>query len=204
MNGNKHLMHIGATELEKRAAECLRVAVSNQIPIADLINPEKCPVKLLPYLAWAFSVDQWDENWHETQKRLAIKQSFLVHKQKGTITALKRVVESLGYFLSLKEWFSTRPQGVPGTFGFVFKVTETGIDEAIYDELIRLIEDVKPVSRHLTYLGIAIDSEGNSQSFTATTEGEIITTYALPDGYFGVLSAIYSGEIITTYQKGIL
>ena len=177
MNGNKHLMHIGATDLEKSAAECLRVAVSNQIPIADLINHEKCPVKLLPYLAWAFSVDQWDENWHETQKRLAIKQSFLAHKQKGTITAIKRIVESIGHFIELKEWFKTRPKGKAGTFGLLLKVKETGLDKSSYDDLIRLIEDVKPVSRHLTYLGIAIDSEGYSQSFTATTEGEIITTY---------------------------
>ncbi|WP_218789976.1 phage tail protein I, partial [Klebsiella pneumoniae] len=26
----------------------------------DLWNPWKCPVKFLPYLAWAFSVDRWE------------------------------------------------------------------------------------------------------------------------------------------------
>ncbi|MDO9795154.1 phage tail protein I, partial [Glaesserella parasuis] len=57
------LLPNGATTLEKRAAECLQQAVRNPIVIADLINPERCPEALLPYLAWAFSVDKWDEQW---------------------------------------------------------------------------------------------------------------------------------------------
>lgn len=68
-----HLLPIGSTPLEKRAAEILKSAVENPIIIADLINPERCPAELLPYLAWAFSVDKWDENWTEEVKRIAIK-----------------------------------------------------------------------------------------------------------------------------------
>ena len=87
----KTLLPNGASKLEQRAAEILKSAVENPIVIADLINPDKCPVHLLPYLAWAFSVDKWDENWSEEVKRIAIKQSFFIHKHKGTINAVRRI-----------------------------------------------------------------------------------------------------------------
>ncbi|MBG8794166.1 phage tail protein I [Salmonella enterica subsp. enterica] len=29
-------------------------------------NPATCPIRFLPYLAWAFSVDRWDESWTES------------------------------------------------------------------------------------------------------------------------------------------
>ncbi|GHK16942.1 hypothetical protein ECZU03_07310 [Escherichia coli] len=31
------------------------------VPLRTLWNWRTCPVKLLPYLAWALSVDRWDE-----------------------------------------------------------------------------------------------------------------------------------------------
>ena len=49
-----HLLPIGSTPLEKRAAEILKSAVENPIIIADLINPERCPTELLTYLAREF------------------------------------------------------------------------------------------------------------------------------------------------------
>ena len=59
------LLPVGATHLEKRAAEVLQQAVENPILIPDLINPDRCPESFLPYLAWAYSVDKWDEAWTE-------------------------------------------------------------------------------------------------------------------------------------------
>ena len=122
----KTLLPNGASLLEQRAAEILKSAVENPIVIADLINPEKCPEHLLPYLAWAFSVDKWDDTWSEEVKRIAIKQSFFIHKHKGTIAAVRRVVEPIGYLVELKEWFNTVPQGEAGTFSLTIEVPETG------------------------------------------------------------------------------
>lgn len=172
-----HLLPIGSTPLEKRAAEILKSAVENPIIIADLINPERCPANLLPYLAWAFSVDKWDENWTEEVKRIAIKQSYFVHKHKGTIGAVKRVVEPIGYLIELKEWFQTNPQGTPGTFSLTVEVSESGLNEQTYNELVRLINDVKPVSRHLNQLAIAISPTGALRTFIGQQCGEIITVY---------------------------
>ena len=174
----KTLLPNVASKLEQRAAEILKSAVENPIIIADLINPDKCPVHLLPYLAWAFSVDKWDENWSEEVKRIAIKQSFFIHKHKGTINAVRRVVEPIGYLVELKEWFNTEPMGEAGTFGITIEVSETGLNEQTYKELTRLIDDVKPVSRHLKQLTIAISPTGTLNAFVGQQTGEIITVYA--------------------------
>ncbi len=172
---SNHLLPLGSTPLEKRAAEILKSAVENPIIIADLINPERCPPQLLAYLAWAFSVDKWDENWTDEVKRIAIKQAFFVHKHKGTIAAVKRVVEPIGYLVELKEWFAMQPQGKAGTFSLTVEVSETGLSEQTYNELVRLINDVKPVSRHLIQLAIAISPTGSLNIFTGQQTGEIIT-----------------------------
>lgn len=175
---SSHLLPLGSTPLEKRAAEILKSAVENPIVIADLINPDKCPVHLLPYLAWAFSVDKWDENWSEEVKRIAIKQSFFIHKRKGTINAVRRVVEPIGYMVNLKEWFNAVPMGEPGTFSLTIEVPETGLNEQTYNELVRLVNDVKPVSRHLKQLAIAVSPTGTMNVFLGQQTGEIITVYA--------------------------
>lgn len=175
---SSHLLPLGSTPLEKRAAEILKSAVENPIVIADLINPERCPPQLLAYLAWAFSVDKWDENWSEEVKRIAIKQSFFIHKRKGTINAVRRVVEPIGYLIELKEWFNAVPMGEPGTFSLTIEVPETGLNEQTYNELVRLVNDVKPVSRHLKQLAIAVSPTGTMNVFLGQQTGEIITVYA--------------------------
>ena len=172
-----HLLPSGSTPLEKRAAEVMRFAVQNPIIIADLINPERCPVELLPYLAWAFSVDKWDEDWPEEVKRIAVKNSFIIHKNKGTIAAIKRVIEPIGYLIELKEWYQMQPQGVPGTFTLTVEVPESGLNEQTYNELVRLINDVRPVSRHLTTLAITTTPVGSLNIFSAPYIGEIITIH---------------------------
>lgn len=170
------LLPNGATTLEKRAAECLQQAVRNPIVIADLINPDRCPEPLLPYLAWAFSVDKWDEQWSEEVKRIAIKNAFLIHKQKGTLTAIRRVIEPIGYLLEVKEWWQETPMGTAGTFKLTVEVSETGLNEQTYNELVRLVDDVKPVSRHLT-LAIAVTPTGEMKVFIGQNSGETITVY---------------------------
>lgn len=177
------LLPSGSSQLEKRAAEIGQIAVRNPIIIADLINPDRCPEPFLPYLAWSFSVDKWDENWTEAVKRIAIKQAFFIHKHKGTIGAIRRVVEPIGYLVELKEWFQTQPQGTAGTFSLTVEVSETGLSEQTHNELMRLIDDVRPVSRHIDNLTIAISPTGNMHGFIAQNCGEILTIFPQEEGY---------------------
>ncbi|MDH1526710.1 phage tail protein I [Pseudomonas mosselii] len=149
-----------STPLERQAAEALAQIERVPVPIRDLINPERCPVALLPFLAWAFSIDRWDSRWPEAVKRRAIRSSYFVHSRKGTIGALRRVVEPLGYLIEVVEWHQTMPEGVPGTFAIKVGVNDEGISDETYQELTRLIDDAKPLTRHLTGLAISLETTG--------------------------------------------
>ncbi|MFW3895945.1 phage tail protein I [Pseudomonas bharatica] len=169
------LLPLNSTSLE-RAIEAANHDHPD-IPLRTLYNPATCPAHLLHQLAWAWSVDRWDENWSEAVKRSVIRSAFYVHSRKGTIGALRRVVEPLGYLIEVREWWQTVPEGVPGTFALQVGVLDQGITEEMYDELTRLIDDAKPVSRHLTGLAISLSTTGALRLAMALAEGEAIDVY---------------------------
>lgn len=166
-----------ATQLERLAAQALAEIQRVPIPMRDLVNPDSCPLHLLPYLAWAFSVDRWSSNWPEAAKRRAIRSAFFIHTRKGTIGALRRVVEPLGYLIEVVEWFDMVPAGTPGTFALKIGVLDTGITDEMYDELSWLIDDAKPLTRHLTGLAITLVTTGYFRLAAALTDGEEIDVY---------------------------
>ena len=166
-----------ACDLERQAAQALAQIQRVPIPLRQLWNPNTCPTQLLPYLAWSLSVDRWDGNWSDATKRAAIRASFFIHSRKGTIGALRRVVEPLGYLIEIIEWWQTAPEGIPGTFALKVGVLETGITEEMYQELTFLIDDAKPRSRHLTGLAISLESTGNFHLFASVTDGDEIDVY---------------------------
>ncbi|WP_417778610.1 phage tail protein I [Stutzerimonas xanthomarina] len=178
-----------ATELERLAAQALAQIERVPIPLRDLWNPDTCPVELLPYLAWAFSVDRWSQAWPESAKRAAIRAAYFIHARKGTIGALRRVVEPLGYLIEVREWWEEAPLGTPGTFRLLIGVLDTGITEAMYQELAWLIDDAKPVSRHLIGLAIGLEVRGRAYIGAAAVDGETLTVYPYAPGPIEVSSS---------------
>lgn len=166
-----------ATSLERLAAQALAEIQRVPVPLRDLVNPDRCPVSLLPYLAWAFSVDRWDSRWPEAAKRSAIRSSFFIHSRKGTIGALRRVVEPLGYLIEVVEWFQTVPEGQPGTFALKIGVLDSGITEEMYQELTWLIDNARPLTRHLTGLAITLATSGHMRLAVGLYEGDEIDVY---------------------------
>ncbi|WP_210559072.1 MULTISPECIES: phage tail protein I [unclassified Pseudomonas] len=171
----RSLLPLNSTPLERGIEATF--AETTLIPLRTLYNPDTCPVHLLPHLAWAWSVDRWDPEWPEAVKRAAIKASFYIHKHKGTIGALRRVVEPLGYLIEISEWWQTVPEGVPGTFALKVGVLDTGITEEMYLELERLIDDAKPVSRKLTGLDITLETHLDAYVGFAVYDGDEIDVY---------------------------
>lgn len=182
------LLPPNARQLEVLAAQALAQIERVPVPIRDLINPDRCPVALLPYLAWAFSVDRWQESWSEATKRKVIKSAYFVHAHKGTIGALRRVVEPLGYLIRVIEWWQTVPEGVPGTFALDIGVLDSGITEDMYESLVLLIDDAKPVSRHLIGLAISLEARGTVHLGVAAVDGETLTVYPYAPGPIEVSS----------------
>lgn len=133
------------------------------------------PVHLLPYLAQAFSVDRWDRNWPEETKRQVIRDAWLIHRHKGTISALRRAIEPLGYLIRVSEWWEFG--GEPGTFTVEVGTLDSGVTEEMYLEMERLIADAKPASRHLIGLNIIRDIPGYLYTGGVVCDGDVITVY---------------------------
>ncbi|MFP1451821.1 phage tail protein I [Escherichia coli] len=112
------------------------------------------------WLAWAFSVDRWDESGRKKPNARHPQRVVYPCAQRGIIGAVRRVVEPLGYLINVTEWWETNDP--PGTFRLDIGVLETGITEEMYYEMERLIADAKPASRHLIGLNIIHDIPGLS------------------------------------------
>ncbi|WP_137034489.1 phage tail protein I [Klebsiella pneumoniae] len=188
---NNSLMATGSSVLEQRAAAACASISDLSVPLRDLWNPWKCPAKFLPYLAWAFSVDNWDESWSELEKRTVISESFRLHQRKGTIAAIRQVVEKMGYSMSIEEWWHVADPA--GTFRLEVDINDIGITTRILDELTRLINDAKPVSRHMAQFNISTKVHGNIHVGSTLCSGDIISIY--PAGYEAADNIIYNGVI---------
>lgn len=169
------LLPVGSSVLEVATAEAAAQIERVPVPLRTLWDPQTCPAALLPYLAWALSVDRWDYSWPEATKRKIIASAFFVHQHKGTISSLRRVVEPLGYLIELREWWQENAE--PGTFRLVIGVQENGITEQMYQELERLINDAKPASRHLSELNISLSTSGEFYVGASCYLGEELTVY---------------------------
>jgi len=111
------LLPINATTQER--AISLAVDRLPDVPIKTLWTPQTCPEAQLPWLAWALSVDEWDAAWPIETKRQAVADSIEQHRKKGTVGALRRALQRLGYEVEIDE-----QTGVAYTFRLRFKVRE--------------------------------------------------------------------------------
>ncbi|MBD9643644.1 phage tail protein I [Pantoea sp. PNT02] len=188
------LLPPGSSALERRLAQACSGISGLNVPLRDLWNPDTCPVNFLPYLAWAFSVDRWDESWPESVKRKVVKDAFYIHQHKGTVSAIRRVVEPLGYLIRVIEWWKTND--APGTFRLDVGVLDTGITEEMYHELERVIADAKPCSRHLIGLSITLDANGTVPVAVASYSGDELTVYPYTPELISVGGPVYSGAAV--------
>lgn len=190
------LLPSNSTQLERAVEAASRDPAG--IPLRALYNADTCPAHLLHQLAWAWSVDRWDDTWSESVKRSVIRSTFYIHAYKGTIGALRRVVEPFGYLIEVVEWFETTPLGVPGTFALRVGVSDSGISEETYRELSALLDDARPVSRHMVGLEISLEAKGRCYVGASLSEGDILSVYPPIQRDIEVIGVIGRGGRETT------
>lgn len=91
--------------LDLTAEKAINILNSEIQDFRTLANPLICNEKYLPFLAYAFKVDFWDEKLSIPKKRALIKESVLLHQKKGTLWAIERVLEILEVKAEIREWF---------------------------------------------------------------------------------------------------
>lgn len=115
-NENQHLLTPIASRLQRDLEAVDTAALSAiDLPLRQLWDVETCPINLLPYLAFALSVDVWDPTWSEETKRQVVRESMLVHWRKGTRGAVEDAMASISAPIIIEEWWEQSPMGVPGT-----------------------------------------------------------------------------------------
>jgi phage tail P2-like protein len=77
------------------------LASANRRPLpADLPrrvwDPDRCPVDLLPYLAWGLGLEIWKDDWPEEKKRALIKRIWRLKRRKTTLQGIKDYVDLVG------------------------------------------------------------------------------------------------------------
>jgi len=150
------LLPPNATPLE-RALEAVGARIVDISAPADIDDPLTCPAELLPWLAWGLSVDTWDADWSEADKRAAVAGSIELHRRKGTRASVEIVLARFDQLIGIIEWHETAPRGVPHTFDVVIPmVTADGLapggrraSAAFVDAIIREVSRVKPLREHM-------------------------------------------------------
>lgn len=164
-----------ATAAEKAMAEA--IARISDIPIMTkaVWNADTCPSAVLPWLAWAFSVDTWDTSWSDDQKRGAIKSSLHVHRHKGTIGAVRDALAGLGIGAEVQEWFNQTPAGDPYTFRLVLESSQTPVTQAGIAVALSVVNSAKNLRSHLDDVTIVANSYTGPVVASAVGIGNEIT-----------------------------
>lgn len=110
------LLPSNATPLEVELANASVPLDAIDVSVIETIwDAWRCPAQLLPWLAWAMSLDLWDDGWPEVTKRQAIADAPEFHRLKGTRWAVDAALALLGSPYSLTEWWERTPPGRRGT-----------------------------------------------------------------------------------------
>ena len=133
--------------------------------IATLWDPATCPAHLLPYLAWALSVDVWNPAWSEVTKRAVIASSPAVHRRKGTRAAVEDAVAALGLQARFSEWWEVTPNRRRGTFQVMVlahDAPERGpvVTAELQRDVVAMVRAAKPKSR-VAEVGVGVAMAGD-------------------------------------------
>ncbi len=146
------------------------------LPINKLWDVETCPANLLPWLAWALSVDVWKPEWSEFNKRKAIRDSAYVHQHKGTIGALKKALTLSGLNSTVIE----RPTDEPYTFSVIVNTTEGGLNEEAHALCLKLINETKNVRSWLINLQLSATIQATLYTNAGISSGGRTVIYSVP------------------------
>jgi len=168
----RSLLPPNSTPLELAAEASMALAYDLPVDIDTLWSAERCPIELLPYLAWALSVDIWNTNWTEAVRRKVVATAVYVHKHKGTPAGIKAALNALDLGVSISEWFEYG--GDPFTFKADVVVTSRGLTEAEFQDIIDVIASTKNARSHLTELRVYLSTAASTVLASATVTGERI------------------------------
>ncbi|MBD59013.1 MAG: phage tail protein I [Citromicrobium sp.] len=146
------LLPPNATPFERALEDAASIMADVPVEIATLWNPATCPAQFLPWLGWGLSIDFWDAEWTEAEKRQAIAGTIEAQRRKGTRASLREVLDRFDPLIELVEWFEDRANLDPHTFRLELPlrtISDVEYDKDLVVALLRDIGMVKPLRSHM-------------------------------------------------------
>ena len=181
----------------------------SDLVIRHLWNPDTCPIDVLPWLAWALSVDKWDENWSTEVKRNVVRSSVEVHRKKGTLFAIKQAVRAVYSDSDIIEWFEYGGQ----PYHFMISVdigNGQGFSYDLANDVRAVALSAKNVRSKLEALKVIMSQVGETPKLAVTTQASYlvevrpiipelveVTNHRVPR----VTSYTFTTQIILVYPK---
>ncbi len=177
------LLPPNSTATERALAEAMGQIDALDVPVRSVWNADTIPAPLLPWLAWAWSVDEWDATWQTGQKRETVKRALAVQRKKGTIGAVKDALAALGIFVEVREWFQQTPPGDPYTFTLYVEANQTPVSLEGIRTVTGVVNASKNLRSHLAEIRVR-----------ARTEARV---------YVGVVAGLGSELTLTNFVRDV-
>jgi phage tail P2-like protein len=161
----RSLLPPNTTQLERDLEQATARQGAVRIDIANNWNPHTCDAALLPWLAWAVGVEEWDSTWPVQLQRDTIANTRAIRQTKGTPYAVKLALTAMGHpnaqLVERSDEFRGKRNGAWATFEI--KLTRP-VSRAQAALIRQRIENVKRVCCHLT----ALDFTSNPIKYNRT------------------------------------
>ena len=177
-------------------------AVAGQVDTPSIYsNIDSLTSLELDHLAQQFDVDVWRDGWNLTVKRNVLKTAIYDKRKKGTLSAVRQAISSLGGSATIVEWWQENPKGEPHTFKInaVLPNIDGYLEADVQEDLLSLVDGAKPLRSHYSF--VLNKSLGGSMGATgflrAITIGSVRTGGTAPDGINAILGTITTARSLT-------
>lgn len=131
------------------------------VPLRDIWYADTCPAALLPWLAYALSIDTWSADWPESVKRERVRTAIDIQRRKGSVKSVRDVVAVFGGQLAMTEWWQTTPKGTPHTFDIILTLgAGAGASGDYVETVIEEVRRTKPARSHFEFVqGLSVNAQ---------------------------------------------
>lgn len=178
------LLPPNSTQFERAFEQTFARVSAVEITTSTFNDPMTAPYSVLSWLAWENSVDIWNKNWTEAQKRQTIANAYKVHSKKGTIGAVETAMKALGYNVKIQEWFNAVPQLAPYTFKLFIEINQERLRTSDLKDIFNVINVTKNLRSHLLTTSLSIRSDAEIYVAAAVTAGHETQYSRAPGGLY--------------------
>lgn len=181
------LLPPNATPVEQVLEQVLAAPLVIPVKVETNWSAADCPINVLPFLAWGWSIDFWRTDWSDDRKRGLTAAAPELHRSKGTRAGITNALSALGFPDTLVQAWYEYPEGDGNPFHFRVdvEVAEFGISDSEFETVVRAVETSKSARDTLDRLRLVLTARHAPSAVAAVSSGELINILPYqPDDIF--------------------